>query len=133
MYIGSLLYNMDLEIIVQTMLYDFRDDEHNTKIENLSIFFQTTFRVLVSYLLFLNSMKKKKTALLPKVSQGFFFYRANAVPYNSAHFGQGTGPIVYDGIECRGSETDLYDCPHDYIGHHNCEHYEDAGVTCGRY
>lgn len=63
---------MDLEIIVQTMLYVFRDDEHNTKIENMSIFFQTTFRVLVSYLLFLNSIKKKKTALLPKFLKFFF-------------------------------------------------------------
>lgn len=53
--------------------------------------------------------------------------------YGSAHFGQGTGPIVYDDLGCHGSEADLYDCPHMYIGHHNCEHYEDAGVNCGRY
>lgn len=63
----------------------------------------------------------------------FFFYRANAAAYGSAHFGQGKGPIVYDSLGCRGSEADLYDCPHDYTGHHDCGHHEDAGVTCGRY
>lgn len=54
------------------------------------------------------------------------------MPYTTAHFGQGTGPIVYDDLGCLGSEADLYDCPHGYIGHHNCEHSEDAGVTCSK-
>lgn len=53
--------------------------------------------------------------------------------YGYAHFGQGTGPIVYDHLGCLGSEADLYFCRHSYIGYHNCEHSEDAGVTCGRY
>ncbi|XP_061169484.1 uncharacterized protein LOC133178812 [Saccostrea echinata] len=55
----------------------------------------------------------------------------NAVAYGNHHFGQGTGPIVYDDLGCTGDESDLFYCSHTVIGHHNCDHSEDAGVTCG--
>ena len=45
-----------------------------------------------------------------------------------AHFGQGTGPIQLDNVQCSGTETQLQDCS--LIRTHNCAHYEDAGVTC---
>lgn len=45
-----------------------------------------------------------------------------------AHFGQGTGPIQLDNVQCSGTETQLRDCS--LIRTHNCAHYEDAGVTC---
>ena len=45
-----------------------------------------------------------------------------------AHFGQGTGPIQLDNVQCTGTETQLRDCS--LIRTHNCAHYEDAGVTC---
>ncbi|RXN27766.1 neurotrypsin-like protein [Labeo rohita] len=47
-----------------------------------------------------------------------------------AHFGQGTGPIVLDGVHCTGNELSLEECPHAPWGQHNCDHMEDAGVSC---
>lgn len=41
---------------------------------------------------------------------------------------QGVGPIHMDNVQCAGSESRLSDCPH--TSQHNCEHNEDAGVTC---
>ena len=47
-----------------------------------------------------------------------------------AEHGQGSGPIWLDNLACTGTEESLHDCPHNGIGNHNCEHDEDAGVTC---
>uniref|UniRef100_A0A8C7VST7 Deleted in malignant brain tumors 1 protein-like n=1 Tax=Oncorhynchus mykiss TaxID=8022 RepID=A0A8C7VST7_ONCMY len=46
----------------------------------------------------------------------------------SARFGQGTGQIWMDDIECSGSESTLRQCSH--TTKHNCKHDEDAGVVC---
>jgi len=48
----------------------------------------------------------------------------------SAHYGQGTGPIWIDDVQCLGTESDLFTCRHNGIGNHNCEHYKDASVEC---
>ncbi|KAI4887686.1 hypothetical protein NFI96_005895 [Prochilodus magdalenae] len=49
---------------------------------------------------------------------------------HSAHFGQGSGPILLDGVGCSGSESSIMECSHDGLGKHNCNHGEDAGVIC---
>ncbi|XP_056001767.1 deleted in malignant brain tumors 1 protein-like [Ostrea edulis] len=54
----------------------------------------------------------------------------NAVAYGNAHFGQGSGPIFYDDLGCTGTESDLFNCQHSLLGHHDCGHDEDAGVHC---
>ncbi|XP_041949423.1 scavenger receptor cysteine-rich domain-containing group B protein isoform X1 [Alosa sapidissima] len=47
-----------------------------------------------------------------------------------AFFGPGTGIIVMDNLKCTGAEATLNDCSHIAWNVHNCDHSEDAGVTC---
>lgn len=56
---------------------------------------------------------------------------AGAIGVQRATFGQGTGSIWLDNVNCRGTELRLADCTASAIGSHNCQHYEDAGVRCG--
>ena len=49
--------------------------------------------------------------------------------FSRAYFGGGTGPILMDGVGCRGSESRLLDCPHDTVTTED-SHAEDAGVSC---
>ncbi|XP_072828151.1 scavenger receptor cysteine-rich domain-containing protein DMBT1 isoform X4 [Vicugna pacos] len=50
-----------------------------------------------------------------------------------AHFGQGSGPILPDGVQCSGTEAFLAQCSHAGWFAHNCGHKEDAGVICSEY
>ena len=78
--------------------------------------------------------------MLQLVTILFFFLGANdysffrmftgAIARSRAFFGQGSGTIVLDNVQCAGTETRLIDCPANPIGIHNCAHSEDAGVTC---
>ena len=50
--------------------------------------------------------------------------------YEEAHFGEGSGLIVLDDLECGGTESQITFCHHSGLGNHNCEHSEDVGVAC---
>ena len=54
----------------------------------------------------------------------------DAVANQYAYFGQGTGYIWLDNVQCTGSETHLVNCTNEGIGNHDCKHREDAGVQC---
>ena len=41
-----------------------------------------------------------------------------------------TIPILLDNVQCTGTETDIFECPHNDIGVHDCSHSEGAGVEC---
>ena len=48
----------------------------------------------------------------------------------NAAFGEGTGQIWLDDVQCVGNERSISHCSHSRWGAHNCRHYQDAGVVC---
>ena len=45
-------------------------------------------------------------------------------------YGEGTGPIVMDFVNCNGSEVRLWECSHFTHSYSGCDHTHDAGVRC---
>lgn len=48
-------------------------------------------------------------------------------------YGQGTGQIWLDDLNCAGTESLLTDCSHLAWGTHNCVHAEDISIHCSGY
>ncbi|XP_055517971.1 deleted in malignant brain tumors 1 protein-like isoform X4 [Leucoraja erinacea] len=52
------------------------------------------------------------------------------IEYRAWIYGQGSGPIWIDEMKCSSHESALWQCQFDPWGKHNCDHREDAGVSC---
>ena len=59
-----------------------------------------------------------------------FYSSAYNYAYGSAHYGQGTGPILLSRLSCIGNEPNLTDCSQSSVGTKNCTHSDDASVYC---
>ena len=47
-----------------------------------------------------------------------------------ARFGQGSGKIWLDNVQCQGDESAIVNCQHNPWGVHDCVHSKDASVIC---
>ena len=52
--------------------------------------------------------------------------------YYRAHYGEGSGPIWMDQMNCPNGVSSVLRCKHNGWGRHDCRHGEDAGVRCKR-
>ncbi|XP_078330906.1 uncharacterized protein LOC111125451 isoform X2 [Crassostrea virginica] len=64
--------------------------------------------------------------------QSLGFSSKDAESMCCARFGQGTGPILLDDVDCLGTEYDIGHCKHKGWGLHNCGHQEDVSIRCSR-
>ncbi len=56
--------------------------------------------------------------------------RGIAKAWVGAYFGAGSGRVLLDEVSCTGNELSIEQCPKTTWGEHNCDHTEDAGVSC---
>ena len=56
-------------------------------------------------------------------------FKTDAVAFNNAHFGTGTGSVHLTSVGCVGTETGLLSCSYS-TSTSACSHLEDAGVRC---
>ena len=61
---------------------------------------------------------------------GFWFFHAGAQALSQASFGQGTGRIWLDNVQCTATERVLMNCTASSSGVNSCTHAQDAGVRC---
>ena len=74
-----------------------------------------------------SSVPKLKSAIK---LHSLFLMITGAIAVGSAAFGEGTGPIFLDTVECAGCEENLLDCPILADENSTCQHDQDAGVIC---
>lgn len=88
----------------------------------LFLYFFLSFLSFFNYLSFLSL----SFSTLP------FFFLSGAMAYSDAFFGQGTGSIYLNNVECVGNESRLSDCPNPGVNMLGmCSgHSEDAGLRC---
>ena len=56
------------------------------------------------------------------------FFPSDFLALGDAYYGEGSGPVYIDTIDCRGNESNLTDCT--YTTSSTCSHSQDAGVQC---
>ena len=60
-----------------------------------------------------------------------YFITSGAVAVTStSYYGQGSGGIFLDQVNCDGTESSLISCSSSGVGVHTCDHSRDAGVQC---
>ena len=71
------------------------------------------------------------TMFLASITDYLCFF-ADAVPIRRAVeiFGSGLGRIILDNVVCTENASNLFECEHNGVFEHNCDHSEDAGVRC---
>lgn len=57
-------------------------------------------------------------------------FRNTSESYRGAVYGEGTGRIWLDGVNCEGSEIHIDDCDHKLWGLHECYHSADVAINC---
>ena len=63
------------------------------------------------------------------VCRALGYPNASSAPI-SAYFGQGSGQILLDDLNCLGNERSIENCAHSGWNVHDCAHSEDASVIC---
>lgn len=56
--------------------------------------------------------------------------KTDALAFQGARYGPGTGAIHLDNFFCGGTESSLTDCTHRGVGTGRCVHTQDASVQC---
>lgn len=67
--------------------------------------------------------------LAKNLDASLIFVLIDATPLANAFFGQGSGVIHMDSVECRGTERRLVDCTYRAADAYDY-HSEDVGVRC---
>ena len=49
---------------------------------------------------------------------------------SGSSYGQGSGNIAFDNVQCVGNESSFFDCSNNGFQVHNCDHSKDAGASC---
>jgi hypothetical protein len=76
-------------------------------------------------------MQQKARAWSCRTVQPFLYsVHIGATARCCAGFGQGTGQIVLDQVNCVGTEASLFECPANPLNSHDCSHFEDVGIIC---